>query len=84
MRLIAGCDLAPHDVQAILDGNISRLEEHMLGELDHLEGVTGNPQAMWANWTWLGKWESSQIAGNSTQFVSRSTISTKRCSDTLI
>jgi SNF2 family DNA or RNA helicase len=37
VRLIAGCDLAPHDIQAILDGNISRLEEHLLGELDHLD-----------------------------------------------
>ena len=37
VRLIAGCDLAPHDVQAILDGNIARLEEHLAGELDKLD-----------------------------------------------
>lgn len=37
VRLIAGCDLAPHDVQAILDGNTSRLEQHLEGELDKLD-----------------------------------------------
>ncbi|MCA9273430.1 MAG: hypothetical protein KDA31_10320, partial [Phycisphaerales bacterium] len=37
VRLIAGCDLAPHDVQAILDGNTNRLEQHLEGELDKLD-----------------------------------------------
>ncbi len=37
VRLIAGCDLAPHDIQAILDGNTARLEQHLAGELDHLD-----------------------------------------------
>ena len=67
-------------IERILNGDTSVRQTL----IEFAKGVTGNPQAMWANWTWLGKWESSQIAGNSTQFVSRSTISTKRCSDTLI
>lgn len=37
IRLIAGCDLAPHDVQAILDGSTDRLEEHLGDELDRLD-----------------------------------------------
>jgi|CXWL01.1.fsa_nt_gi SNF2 family DNA or RNA helicase len=37
IRLIAGCDLAPHDIQAILDGHTERLELHLSGELDHLD-----------------------------------------------
>jgi ERCC4-related helicase len=36
VRLIAGCDLAPHDVQAILDGNVAKLEQHLGKELDQL------------------------------------------------
>lgn len=37
VRLIAGCDLAPHDVQAVLDGNTHRLEDHLSDELDKLD-----------------------------------------------
>lgn len=37
VRLIAGCDLAAHDVQAILDGHTERLEAHLAGELDRLD-----------------------------------------------
>lgn len=37
VRLIAGCDLAPHDIQAILDGNTERLELHLSGEIDTLD-----------------------------------------------
>lgn len=37
VRLIAGCDLAAHDVQAILDGHTQRLEEHLRAELDRLD-----------------------------------------------
>ncbi len=37
VRLIAGCDLAPHDVQAILDGHTDRLESHLADELDNLD-----------------------------------------------
>lgn len=37
VRLIAGCDLAPHDIQAILDGNTQRLEDHLATELDKLD-----------------------------------------------
>ncbi|MCB9841664.1 MAG: DEAD/DEAH box helicase family protein [Phycisphaeraceae bacterium] len=37
VRLIAGCDLAPHDIQAILDGHTERLEMHLAGEIDKLD-----------------------------------------------
>lgn len=37
VRLIAGCDLAAHDVQAILDGDTSRLEQHLSAEIDKLD-----------------------------------------------
>ena len=37
VRLIAGCDLAAHDVQAILDGHTERLEAHLEAELDTLD-----------------------------------------------
>ena len=37
VRLIAGCDLAGHDVRAILDGHVGRLEEHLANELEHLD-----------------------------------------------
>jgi len=40
VRLVAGCDLAGHDVQAILDGHTRRLSEHLLEEL---AGVDDEP-----------------------------------------
>ena len=37
VRLIAGCDLAAHDIQAILDGHTERLTDHVTDELDALD-----------------------------------------------
>lgn len=37
MRMIVGADLDPHDVDAILQGDLKRLEEHLNRELEGLE-----------------------------------------------
>lgn len=37
VRMITGCDLTPHDVQAILDGHTERLEMHLREELDQCD-----------------------------------------------
>jgi ERCC4-related helicase len=36
IRLIAGCDLAPHDILAILEGNTPKLVQHLSSELEKL------------------------------------------------